>query len=102
MGGVFGPEGHHDPIPTPVFFESLPPMIASLLILAAVILQGLGSWGALAGLVAFSLRLDPVMIGLPNVVGAARLRLLWAALIVIGLALLLAGSALAAWVLGAV
>ncbi|MGO1303323.1 MAG: hypothetical protein ACTMKV_00905 [Sphingomonas parapaucimobilis] len=75
-------------------------MIASLLILAVVILQGLGSWVALAGLVAFSLRLDPVTIGLPNV-GAVRLRLLWAGLVVIGLVLLLAGSALAAWVLGA-
>ncbi|MGW8136838.1 hypothetical protein ACWGNZ_14660 [Sphingomonas zeae] len=75
-------------------------MLPALLILSAVILQGLGAWCALAGALAFACQFDPATIGLPAVRRPAIRYALWALVFAIGLVLTLAGAMLAAYVIG--
>lgn len=76
-------------------------MLPTLLILAAAVMQGLGAWAALGGALAFAGQFDPATIGLPAITRQPVRRAVWALTFVIGIALTLAGSALAAHVIGA-
>lgn len=73
----------------------------TLLILIAAICQGLGAWAALAGALALACQFDPATIGLPAVHRTRARCLLWALVFAIGIALTIAGAALAAQVIGA-
>lgn len=79
----------------------LPVLLPALLIVIAVMLQGLGAWAALAGALALASQFDPAAIGLPTIDRPARRCALWALVFLIGLVLTLAGSMLAAYVIGA-
>lgn len=76
-------------------------MLASLLIVIAVMCQGVGAWAALAGAMAFACQLDPATIGLPPIPRARIRCALWALVFAIGLVLTFTGAALAAHVIGA-
>jgi hypothetical protein len=73
----------------------------TLLILVAAICQGLGAWAALAGALALACQFDPATIGLPAVHRTRARCALWALVFVTGIALTIAGSAIAAKVIGA-
>ena len=75
-------------------------MLPTALILIAAILQGLGAWAALAGALALSCRLDPASVGLPAITALTARCALWAMLFAVGIALTIAGSAMAVHVIG--
>ncbi len=72
----------------------------TLLILIAAICQGLRAWAVLAGALALACQFDPATIGLPAVHRTRARCALWVLVFAIGVALMIAGSTIAAQVIG--